>query len=251
MTITKRKTNALNRIEVRKIKEYYLYEVRRLKEEITALTLDIQAEREKQSVKVSVLYEIKVNTSNNNNRTPLDLIERLEYKKGLLIKKYHTKQKELSEKITHRKQGTITNLMLDYYINCRDIKDMEGIYNINSNTITNILNKYATRIELHHIGLTTYDRNLICYNYCDNATTVQEFLSKEQYSLKEYGLLYGFLDHKELIYYDILLNYLIRYEFDVYTLCKIYSISMKDIVINISNVVNELDKYLKDNNYLK
>lgn len=251
MINNKSNLNALNRLEERRMKKYYLNEVRRLKEDITALTLEIQAEKEKQSVKVSTLYAVKVSTSKNNNRTPLDLIEKLEYKKELLTKKYHIKQVELYKKLTHRKQGTITNLMLDYYINCRDLKEMQDIYNIDTNIINRLLNKYATRLEIHNITITTYDKGIISYAVEEEPDTIQAFLFKDQYSIREYNLIYGFLEGKEVLYYDILLNYLIRYEFDINMICKIYSISMNDMYTSVGNVVNELDKYLKDNNYLK
>lgn len=246
------KRNAYYKQTDNKIRKYHLNKVRRLKKEIDRLTLDIQAEKDVYSVNVSKINDINVKVSKIYNQTLFDKTEELEQKKKALTKVFHSKQKELAEKITHRKQGTITNLMLDYFVNCKPLEEMEGIYNISASTINNILDKYSLRLELDYITLSTYDKNIIDYaKDVELATNIREFLFKGQYTLKEYELIIDYLKDKEEIYIDLLLNYLIRFEFDINMICKIYKININDLVIYLRKMINELKKYLKDNNYFK
>lgn len=250
--LTKEKISLYKRIENNKITILYLNAVRKIKADIENLNLEIKSEKEKQCVKISsVYYNVKVTNSINNNRTPLDRLERLEHKKKLLLDKYYSRKQSLLKILLHKNQGVITDILISYYIDCKSLEEMSGVYNIDPTRLGYLLHKYSIRLNVYNIDSSLYDKNLLNYKCVDVATNVTAFLFKQEYNLKEYDLLNTFVKDKDNLYYDVLFNYIIRYELNIDELSKIYRINISELSVEVCRIIKELEIYLKDNKYLK
>lgn len=247
-TLTKESIKIYNRIRNKQLKLRTLNKVRELKEKIACLDLDIRAERERQSMKTSQLKEINVVIS-TTNKTPLDAVHKLERKKIKLLELFHNEQDKLKEVIRYKTHGSITDMLVDYYVKCKSLSELSGKYNLEVEVIEDIIFKYSTRVEVSVYDYVEHDKNLINYGYVDKANTLRTFINKDSYNKEEYNLLYTFLHGKHKLYYDSIINCFVRYEFSLFDLAKIYNISINALAYEVYSILLELDKYLKDNKY--
>lgn len=245
---TKKRINLIKRMENKKILIHHLNSVRTLKQQIASLEIDIQAERDKCGIKTTTLKEILISPT-IYNYTPIDKINNLEQQKKELIHLLKLKQKELHSLISYRSHGIITRMMLDYYVKCIDLAELQQIYNINKDVLSNVIDKYSLRIDSMSFYCAEHDKNLLSYSKTNTANNIKEFINKESYTREEYELLYKFLDGKDLLYYDSIINCLIRFEFSLYELSKIYNISVDTLANKVYCIVLELDSYLRNEKY--